>query len=160
VDVKPKSSPFDPEPVSNTRSWLWPVVAIAVLVLLLVGIVGLLWLLTQDAARTANIRDIVIIFFAFTMLIVSIVTGVLLGALVFQLQRLIALLRDEIRPMLGDAQKTIHTVRGTTEFVSESVAQPAIKVASFFAGLRGMGDALRQRGGRAPRAERTQNTQK
>ncbi len=154
-----KSNPFEPEPQRSAKTWLIPVIGIATLVLVLFGLALVFWLLTQDSARTANIRDIVIIFFALTMLIVSMVIGVLLAALVFQIQRLIALLRDEVRPMLSDAQRTINTVRGTTEFVSESVAQPAIKVASFLAGLRGMGDAIRTRGG-GPRNGSTRNNKR
>ena len=117
-------------------------VIIAVLVLLMVvGFVGLVWLLTVDPARTSNIRDIVIIMFAF----VNVLIGVCLAVLVFQVQALVALLRNEIKPLLSDARQTFTTVRGTTEFVSDSVAQPAIKVASFFAGLRGAGKAARNR---------------
>lgn len=108
---------------------------------MVVGFVGLVWLLTVDRALTSNIRDIVIIMFAF----VNVLIGVCLAVLVFQVQALVALLRNEIKPLLSDARQTFTTVRGTTEFVSDSVAQPAIKVASFFAGLRGAGKAARNR---------------
>ena len=125
----------------STFRKLLPVVIGVVVLLMVVGMCGLVWLLTIDPARTSNIRDIVIIMFAF----VNVIIGVCLAVLVFQVQALIALLRNEIKPLLSDARQTFTTVRGTTQFVSDSVAQPAIKVASFFAGLRGAGKAARDR---------------
>ena len=125
----------------STFRKLLPVILGVLALLMLIGFCGLVWLLTVDPGRTANIRDIVIIMFAF----VNVVIGACLAVLVFQVQALIALLRNEIKPLLSDARHTFTTVRGTTEFVSDSVAQPAIRVASFFAGLRGAGKAARSR---------------
>ncbi len=125
----------------STFRKILPVIIAVLVLLMVVGFVGLVWLLTVDRALTSNIRDIVIIMFAF----VNVLIGVCLAVLVFQVQALVALLRNEIKPLLSDARQTFTTVRGTTEFVSDSVAQPAIKVASFFAGLRGAGKAARNR---------------
>ncbi|MCW1969225.1 MAG: SUR7/PalI family protein [Anaerolineae bacterium] len=108
-------------------------------VLGIVAIVAILVFLVVDPARTANIRDIIIIMVAF----VSVLIGALLAVLVFQLQMLIVLLRNEIKPLITTAQQTAQTVRGTTEFVSENLAAPTIKVASFFAGVRGVSQAIR-----------------
>jgi hypothetical protein len=132
----------------KTHKWLIPLL-VGVVLLAVIVTIGVIWWLAIDPARTANVRDIVIILFAISMILISIVTGALLAVLVYQLQALIRLLRTEIRPLIGDAKRTFTTVRGTTEFVSDSVAQPAIKVASFIAGLRGMGDALKGKAGRA-----------
>ena len=80
---------------------------------------------------TAVIRDISIIVLA----LVTIVIGLFLVILIFQLQSLIALLRDEIKPILNSANETASTVRGTTTFVSDSVVKPLIEAASMAAGV-------------------------
>ncbi len=77
-------------------------------------------------------RDIAIIIVAFE----SIVIGILMAILVFQVIRLVRLLRDEVLPILNSTQETVGTVRGTATFVSEHVVQPVVSVASFTAGVR------------------------
>ena len=56
-------------------------------------------------------------------------------------------LRTSVIPLLEQATNTIHTVRGTTEFVSESVVQPIIKTAGAVAGARAMVQTLIRRNG-------------
>ena len=80
----------------------------------------------------ATIRDIAIIIIA----IQSIVIGVLLGVLVWQLWRLVKMLQNEVQPILKDAQDTVGTVRGTTTFVSENVVTPVMKASSAVVGVR------------------------
>ena len=80
----------------------------------------------------ATIRDIAIIIIA----IQSIVIGVLLGVLVWQIWRLVKMLQNEIQPILKDAQDTVGTVRGTTTFVSENVVNPVVKTSSTIVGMR------------------------
>ena len=110
---------------------------------LLLGIIGaavaftfitltIIAFLAADPARTANIRDMFIIALAF----VNAVIGVFLIILIWQLQALIYLLRNEIKPMLLNANQTLNTIRGTTVFMSDNMARPMVKVASFFSGLR------------------------
>ena len=79
-----------------------------------------------------TIRDIAIIIIA----IQSIVIGVLLGVLVWQIWRLVKMLQTEIKPILRDAQDTVSTVRGTTTFVSDSVVEPVVRTSSAIIGLR------------------------
>ncbi len=110
------------------------IAAVLVVVLLVVGII----LLLIDPARTANIRDIVIIMFAMASLVLSVATGVLMVVLVYRVQELIGFLRGELVPMMNNIQHTMTTVRGTTTFVSDNVAKPTIKVASFVAGVQQM----------------------
>jgi len=66
----------------------------------------------------------------------SLVIGALLIVLLLQLQSLIRLLREEIRPILDSAQDTMGTVRGTTAVVSEYVVSPVARAASIVAGIR------------------------
>ncbi len=81
---------------------------------------------------SATIRDIAIIIIALQ----SIVIGVLLGVLVWQIWRLVKMLQTEIKPILKDAQETVSTVRGTTTFVSDSVVDPVVRTSSTIVGLR------------------------
>lgn len=129
---------------SNTN---WKLIAIVggitlVLVLILVGIV---YLLSRDPARTANLRDIVIILFAFALFLSTVVTGALLTVIAWQLQMLIGLLRNEVKPMLGNVNDMVANVRGTTMLVTEGIAKPTMKLSSFFAGLKGAQKAASKR---------------
>ena len=88
--------------------------------------------LMQNAETTAQIRDIFIIFLAFESLII----GAAMVILVIQLASLINLLQNEVRPILDAASETIHTLRGTTEFLSENVVEPVIKLNGYLASLQ------------------------
>lgn len=71
---------------------------------------------------SATVRDIAIIIVAMQ----SIVLGVLIAVLIWQIWRLIAMIQTEIKPLLDDTQATVNTVRGTTVFVTDNVAGPVI----------------------------------
>lgn len=101
--------------------------------------------LSYDPVRTANLRDIVIIVAAFAGLVISLVIGAILAVLTWQIQSLIVMLRSEIKPMLTNVNQAVNSVRGTTMLISDNVAKPTIKIASWIAGLRGAGDALSAR---------------
>ena len=94
-------------------------------------------------------RDIAIIILALE----SIVIGALLAILVFQVIRLIRMLRHEVMPILDSTQETVSTVRGTADFVSDHVVQPVVKVASYTAGLRQAVGMVINRGGRDRRRD-------
>lgn len=81
---------------------------------------------------TAAIRDIAIIIIA----IQSIVIGALIAVLIWQIWRLIKMLQRDIKPILQDTQETIGTVRGTTQFVSQSVVDPVAKTTGYLFGAR------------------------
>lgn len=78
------------------------------------------------------LRDVSIIFVAFETSVI----GVLLIILMLQVQSLVVLLRDEIKPMLEATNETLATVRGTTRFVSHNVVSPVVKWSGYLAGLR------------------------
>jgi hypothetical protein len=78
---------------------------------------------------SATIRDIAIIIIA----IQTIVIGVLLGVLIWQIWRLVSLIQREIQPILTDTQETLNNVRGTTTFVSNNVVDPVVKGSSALA---------------------------
>jgi tetrahydromethanopterin S-methyltransferase subunit G len=106
------------------------IVAAVVVVLALIGAAG--YGLATHPDFTSVLRDISIIVLA----LVTIVIGLFLVVLIFQLQSLIALLRDEIKPILDSTNETVSTVRGTTTFVSDALVQPMITVVSYGSAVR------------------------
>ena len=111
--------------------------------------------LVSHPPLTAILRDISIIVLA----LVTIITSIFLAILLFQLQSLIVLLRDEIYPILDSVNQTANTVRGTTNFVSDAVVSPMISAASYVSGvrqgLRVLVGGSRKPASRSPRADRT-----
>ena len=106
--------------------------AIAVGVLLLVGLGFGVYALLQPGTPTDRIRDIFIIIVALE----SMVIGVALIVLLVQLASLINLLQNEIRPIVQAANETINTLRGTAEFLGESVIEPVVKLNSYLASIQ------------------------
>jgi hypothetical protein len=81
---------------------------------------------------SATIRDIAIIIIALQ----SIIIGILLGVLIWQVWRLIKMVQLEIKPILSDAKETVNTVRGTTAFMSDTVVDPVVKTSRTLVGIR------------------------
>ena len=101
----------------------------AVILLILLGVA--IFFLLQPGTPTDRIRDIFIIVVALE----SLVIGVALIVLVLQLASLINLLQNEIRPILHVTTETVNILRGTAEFLGESVVEPVIKLNGYLAGL-------------------------
>lgn len=101
-------------------------------ILILAGIVVAILALTKYPEVATNVRDIFIIFMAFESLII----GAALVVLVIQIASLINLLQNEVKPILQSTSETVNTLRGTTEFLSENLVEPVIKLNSYLAGLR------------------------
>jgi hypothetical protein len=78
------------------------------------------------------VRDVAIIVLALE----SIIIGVLLALLLWQVRGLARMLQDEVKPILDDARETAGTVKATTKLVSETIVTPAVKVSSFVTGVR------------------------
>lgn len=76
-------------------------------------------------------RDLVIIFLALEGIMIVLA----LAVLIFQVARLINLLQTEVKPALTDTRQTLHSARGTVEFVGDTVSGPLIKASAFFAGV-------------------------
>ncbi|MBN1977133.1 MAG: hypothetical protein JW918_06995 [Anaerolineae bacterium] len=135
----------EPSPVELKAKRLFIIFGI-VAGLLFIGLVVLLVFLSIDAYQAAYegappspgsvvvslLRDVAIVFVAFETMII----GILLIVLMLQVQSLVVLLRDEIRPMLEAVNETLATVRGTTQFVSQNVVDPVMKWSGYLAGLR------------------------
>ena len=84
----------------------------------------------------AFVRDLAIILLA----VESIVIGIMLIVLIWEVRNLAKLLRDEIKPILTSADETVRTMRGTTVFVSETFVNPLVRASGFVSGI---GQALR-----------------
>ncbi len=90
----------------------------------------------------ATARDVAIIILALE----SIIIGILLAFLIWQVQALVRLLKEEIQPILDSVNETTSTVRGTTAFVSDTVVRPVMRVAGLISALRRITDLLTRRG--------------
>ncbi len=93
----------------------------------------------------ANIRDIAIILLALE----SIIVGILLIVLILEVRNLARMLQTEIKPMLASLNETAATVKGTTTFLSNNVAQPFIRASSVAAGVGGAVRGLRRSDGKS-----------
>lgn len=117
--------------VIRKQRWIIAGIITAV-VLVLAGVCAAVYFLLQPGSPTGTIRDIFIIFMAFESLII----GAALIVLIIQVASLINLLQSEVRPILQSTSETVNTLRGTTEFLSENLVEPVIKLNSYLAGLR------------------------
>ena len=105
--------------------------------LVLIGlVVGLVFALSSNPDRTANLRDIVIVVLAFVTILTTLANGLLIAVLLYRVQGLVGTVQTEVKPILMRANQTMDVVRNTTSLVNENIARPAIRVASLLAGLR------------------------
>ena len=100
---------------------------VVVLALIILGI----YALTLPTTDTARVRDIFIIFMALE----SLLLGFVLIILIIQIARLTNLLQNEVKPILESTNETVNTLRGTTTFLSDNLAQPVIKLNEYLAAL-------------------------
>jgi hypothetical protein len=136
-------APAKPQPTATNWKLIAGLVGGGLLVLAV--ILGTVFLLTRNPQLTANLRDVAIIIFATVGLFVMIVLGALMIVLVYYMQSLVALLRNEIKPVLTNVNQTVNTVRGTTTMVGDNIAKPLVKAASFLAGMQAAGKAFTAR---------------
>ena len=135
------------EPVENRN--VGRTIAIVLGILAFVLVVSFLFYgAVSHPLVTSVLRDISIIVLA----LVTMITSIFLAILLFQLQSLIVLLRDEVQPILESINETAGTVRGTTSFVSDAVVTPMIEVASYATAVRQTISTLFGRPGRRGRS--------
>ena len=130
-------TPPDPEAIKNQRRI---VIGVSIGAVVLIALLVLaIWGLTRDAATTAVIRDIFIIFMA----VESLLIGLTLVILIIQLARLINLLQNEIKPILDSTNETVSTMRGTVNFLSDNLTEPVMKLNEYFAAFSEIGKFIR-----------------
>jgi len=108
------------------------IAAVAAAIVILAGLGVAVYALMQPSAPTDRIRDVFIIVVAFETLVI----GVALIVLLVQLASLINLLQNEVRPILQATSETVNTLRGTADFLGESVVEPVIKLNSYLASIQ------------------------
>ena len=69
--------------------------------------------------------------------------GVALIIFIVQLAKMVNLLQNEVKPILEATNETINTLKGTTEFLSENLVEPVIKLNGYVAGLKKILDLLK-----------------
>jgi hypothetical protein len=133
----PSPPPLTPEEMearqAQQRQMRAIIIGAIVAVVVMVGVLLVaLFVLLQPGVPTDRIRDALIIVVAFETFVV----GMALIVLLIQLATLINLLQNEVRPILEATSDTLNTLRGTTEFLSESVVQPVIKLNGYMASMQ------------------------
>jgi hypothetical protein len=110
-------------------------VAIGVVVILILAVLtvwGTVYLASNYAVEVSTIRDLFIIALALE----SCVFGVVLLIMLLMMIRLVNTVEFEIKPLLQRTNDTVGLIRGTTQFVADSVVEPTIKAKSYVAGVR------------------------
>jgi hypothetical protein len=101
---------------------------------------------------SATIRDIAIIIIA----VQSIIIGLLIAVLIWQIWRLVKIVQTELMPIIEDAKSTVNTVRGTADFVSHNVVEPVIQTNTRVTKWRATSQALMRDLGFGKRSARPQ----
>lgn len=119
-----------PEQLRQQRAIIIGIVLTALAFITIIALVTV-GLLKQDAETTSKIADVFIIFMGLEFLII----GLVLVILIIQLARLINLLQNEIKPIVESTNETVSTLRGTTQFLSDNLSEPVIRLNEYMAGI-------------------------
>jgi hypothetical protein len=103
----------------------------AIIILLIIAIVGAF----ADSAGVANFFSILRDFFIVVLALQGILISVALVILVSQLATMISLFSNMAEPIYEELEETVHTVKGTAQFVGKNMVTPAISVLSVAAGV-------------------------
>jgi hypothetical protein len=125
-------SSIKPPAVSDSSKRIIVIASVIGVVVIAVLVIAIVFLFQAPLDTTAHIRDIFIIFMALE----SLILGLVLITLVFQIARLTNLLQNEIKPILQSTNETISTLRGTTTFLSDNLAEPVIKLNEYLAAIQ------------------------
>ena len=105
---------------------------VIILVLAALSVWGTIYLASNYAMEVSTIRDLFIIALALE----SCVFGIVLLIMLLMMIRLVNTVEFEIKPLLQRTNDTVGLIRGTTQFVADSVVEPTIKAKSYVAGVR------------------------
>ncbi len=109
----------------------WAIIGGIIAVVVLALIIGLLYW-GDEGPVTVRLRDISIVFIS----LFSVISTILLAAIVGALLWLVLTIRDKVVPLLETLSDTATRLKGTTEFMTEQAVSPVIRVASSFAKFR------------------------
>jgi hypothetical protein len=139
--VEPRSSALEADEIDaaqesngtpDARRPLLIAAAVGVTLLILAGLVFGVVSLVRSPGTAEALRDAVIVLIG----IQSLITGTAVIVLIVQVARLSALIQNEVRPMLEASSETLRTVRGTTEFLSDKMIRPVVRLNAAGAALR------------------------
>lgn len=122
----------DQDPNEDSKKYLAIAIIIGIIIIALVVVATIFLIKPENNAMTEQLRDVFIIFMALT----SLVLGIALVILIIQLSVLINLLQNEIRPILDSTTETVNTLKGTTQFISNNITEPVIKLNQYLAMLK------------------------
>jgi len=116
-------------------------IVLGVVIILALVITALVFLLSPstDEGYVARIRDVFIIIMALE----SFLIGAVLILLIIQIARLTNLLQNEIKPILDSTNETVSTLRGTSQFLSDNLVEPVMKINEVSAALQRLLEVLR-----------------
>lgn len=126
---------------SKGREWyFWPLVGMGVLVgVFVVGlIVALILAIVIGSDDVANVVQIVRDLFIIVLAMEGMFMLIAVIVLILQIAALVNLLQSEIKPIVDNANDTVNTVKGTTQFMSENVVEPVIKFSAITAAVGGL----------------------
>lgn len=129
AELPPGLTPLQKEQIRRQRIIIITLIVMGVV--LIAALIVSIYYLIQPETDTARIRDIMIIFMAFEMMIL----GVSMVILMVQLATLINLLQNDIKPILDATNETANTLRGTAVFLSNNLSEPVIKLNEYASGL-------------------------
>lgn len=109
----------------------WAIIGGIIAVVVLALIIGLLYW-GDEGPVTARLRDISIVFIS----LFTVISTVLLAAIVGALLWLIFTIRDKVVPLLENLSASASRLKGTTEFLTEQAISPVIQAAGAFAKFR------------------------
>lgn len=131
-----KEIPVIEEEIQTDEKNVWAkigiIVGVVIILALLIG--SIIFLLTTQPSTTAKVRDVFIIFMALEFLVI----GMALIILIVQVAKLINLLQNEVKPILASTNETANMLRGTTQFLSDHVVEPVIKLNEYLASLKSL----------------------
>jgi hypothetical protein len=138
VLIPPQDAPPGKKGRSLSDRQIYLIVGAVILIFVILLVVAV-YLLTLPSTETAKIRDVFIIALALEAFVI----GVSVIVMMIQLARLLNLVQNELKPMLESTQTTVNNLRGTTEFLSENMVEPIIKMNESLAALRSLLSTLR-----------------
>jgi hypothetical protein len=136
VDFEEKRNQANKE--NRSSPWLG-ILIISIVLLIIAGLVVAVIALLNHPEQTEALRDIVIIFVA----VESLIIGLSLILLIVQIARLTAIIQNEVKPLIDSGNETINTLRGTSQFLSDKMVRPVIKINSTFAAIRRAVDLIK-----------------
>jgi hypothetical protein len=134
-----------PEPTSENKTksspgiTRWIIIGVGILaglviIAFIIAVIGGISGSEGVAAAFRIMRD----FFIIVLALQGILICVALVVLILQVSALINVLRNEIKPIVDETRETMTTIRGTTQFISQNVTEPVIRVSAAVAGARAL----------------------